>query len=72
MERSGATDATPDSMRSSSSRRRARLRLQRETLRALQAPDLRHAAGGRPWGDVHEIDDILPRTNAWTGTEAVC
>ena len=58
------------------SRRRAgrRLRIHRETLRSLSDRALAEVGGGTEVfviRRVAELDAILPKSNAWTGTETL-
>lgn len=53
--------------------RRARLRLHRETLRVIEGPELRAAAGGAPDSTYCVWNATEPKSNAWTGgADVIC
>lgn len=57
-------------------RQRGRLRLRRETLRTIAAPQLAAVAGGTLEGGIELVgadvlpgDETKPKTNAWTASD---
>ena len=48
-----------------------RLRIHRETLRHLAADELSRAGGGFTLAPVDPLENGDPKSNAWTGREAI-